>query len=212
MPPLGRRYPSLVPPDDPSSKVLDRCDRHPGSPAVARCDGCGRPMCLACSTPVRGESFGSECLADVLGPDAGDTTDPSPPRPGRGVRLLALAAFGVAVLATALPWSRFGPGSEALGAWTRSGHWSLVAAVAAIGGLVITAARLRSRLRDPGWDVAIAGLAALVVVASLLSVLFPPAFSRPWLGPWVAVAAGAMACATSILAARSARETSAAGI
>ena len=169
-------------------------------------------MCLACSTPVRGESFGSECLADVLGPDAGDTTDPSPPRPGRGVRLLALAAFGVAVLATALPWSRFGPGSEAFGAWTRSGHWSLVAAVAAIGGLVITAARLRSRLRDPGWDVAIAGLGALVVVASLLSVLFPPAFSRPWLGPWVAVAAGAMACATSILAARSARETSAAGI
>jgi hypothetical protein len=169
-------------------------------------------MCLACSTPVRGKSFGSECLADVLGPDAGDTTDPSPRPPGRGVRLLALAAFGFAVLATALPWSRFGPGSGAFGAWTRSGHWSLVAAVAAIGGLVITAARLRSRLRDPAWDVAIVGLGALVVVASLLSVLFPPAFSRPWLGPWVAVAAGTMACGASILAARTARKTSAAGI
>jgi hypothetical protein len=169
-------------------------------------------MCLACSTPVRGENFGSECLADVLGPDAGDSTDPSTPRPDRGARTFALGAFGVAVLATALPWTRFGPGSEAFGAWTRSGHWSLVAAVAAIGGLVITAARLRPRLRDPGWDVAIAALGALVVVASLLSVLFPPAFSRPWLGPWFAVVAGAIACGTSILAARNARDTSAVGI
>ncbi|HEU4832137.1 MAG TPA: B-box zinc finger protein, partial [Actinomycetota bacterium] len=191
---------------------LDRCDRHPGNPAVARCDGCGRPMCLACSTPVRGQNFGSECLADVLGPDAGDTTDASTPRPDRGARTFALAGFGVAVLATALPWSRFGPGSGAFGAWTRSGHWSLVAALAAIGGLIITAAQLRSRLRDPGWDVAIVGLGAFVVVASLLSVLFPPAFSRPWLGPWLAVVAGAMACGTSILAARSARNTSAVGI
>jgi hypothetical protein len=169
-------------------------------------------MCLACSTPVRGENFGSECLADVLGTDAGDASDMSTPRPDRGVRTFALAAFGVAVLATAVPWSRFGPGSGAFGAWTRSGHWSLLAALAAIGGLVITAARLRSRLRDPRWDVAIAVLGALVVVASLLSVLFPPAFSRPWLGPWFAVIAGAMACGTSILAARSARNTSAVGI
>jgi hypothetical protein len=168
-------------------------------------------MCLACSTPVRGENFGSECLADVLGPDAGDTIDPSTPRTDRA-RTFALAAFGVAVLATALPWSRFGPGSGAFGAWSRSGHWSLLAALAAIGGLVITAARLRSRLRDPGWDVAIAVLGALVVVASLLSVLFPPAFSRPWLGPWFAVVAGAVACGTSILAARSARNTRAVGI
>jgi hypothetical protein len=169
-------------------------------------------MCLACSTPVRGGNFGSECLADVLGTDAGDASDPSPPRPDRGVRTLALAAFGVAVLATALPWSRFGPGSGAFGAWTRSGQWSLIAALAAIGGLVITAARLLSRLRDPRWDVAIASLGALVVVASLLSVLFPPAFSRPWLGPWFGVVFGTVACGTSILAARTARQTSAADI
>jgi len=169
-------------------------------------------MCLACSTPVRGENFGSECLADVLGSDAGDTIDPSTPHADRGVRTIALAAFGLAVLATALPWSRFGPGSGAFGAWTRSGHWSLVAALAAIAGLVLTAGRLRSRLLDPGWDVAIAGLGALVVVASLLSVLFPPAFSRPWLGPWFAVVFGTLACGTSILAARTARQTSAADI
>lgn len=169
-------------------------------------------MCLACSTPVRGENFGTECLADVLGPDTGETADPTGPSPDRAIRTFALAAFGLAVLASALPWSRFGPGSDAFGAWTRSGHWSLVAALAAIAGLALTGARLLSRLRDPAWDVAIAGLGALVVVASLLSVLFPPAFSRPWLGPWFAVATGAVACGTSILAARTAWQTSAGGI
>ena len=169
-------------------------------------------MCLACSTPVRGENFGTECLADVLGPGA-ETTDPARPSPDRGIRTFALAAFGVAVLATALPWSRFGPGSDVFGAWTRSGgHWSLVAALAAIAGLALTGARLVSRLREPAWDVTIAGLGALVMVASLLSVLFPPAFSRPWLGPWFAVAAGAVACGTSILAARTVRQTSAGDI
>jgi ABC-type Fe3+-siderophore transport system permease subunit len=169
-------------------------------------------MCLACSTPVRGQNFGTECLADVLGPDAVEATDPMRPSPDRRIRTFAFAAFGLAVLASALPWSRFGPGSDAFGAWTRSGHWSLVAALAAIAGLALTGARLLARLRDPAWDVAIAGLGALVVVASLLAVLFPPAFSRPWLGPWFAVAAGAVACGTSILAARAARETSAVGI
>jgi hypothetical protein len=169
-------------------------------------------MCLACSTPVRGDNFGTECLAGVLGSDAAETTDPARPRPDRGIRTFAFAAFGLAVLATGLPWSRFGPGSDAFGAWTRSGHWSLVAALAAIAGLALTGARLVSRLREPAWDVGIAGLGALVVVASLLSVLFPPAFSRPWLGPWFAVAAGAVACGTSILAARTVRQTSSVGI
>jgi hypothetical protein len=169
-------------------------------------------MCLACSTPVRGKNFGTECLADVLGPDAGETADPTGPSPDRAIRTFALAAFGLAVLASALPWSRFGPGSDAFGAWTRSGHWSLVAALAAIAGVVLTLARLLARLRDPVWDAVIVGLGALVVVASLLSVLFPPAFSRPWLGPWFAVAAGAVACGTSILAARTAQQTSSGGI
>jgi hypothetical protein len=168
-------------------------------------------MCLACSTPVRGETFGAECLSDVLGPDVADAIDPGP-RADLAPRVLALAAFGMAVLATALPWSRFGPGSGAFGAWTRSGRWSLVAASAAIAGLALTVARLLSRLRHPRWDVAIASLGALVTVAALLSVLFPPAFSRPWLGPWFAVVTGAVACGTSIIAARSVRETRSGGI
>src|SRR4029079_853356 len=101
---------------------------------------------------------------------------------------------------------------DAFGAWTRSGHWSLVAALAAIAGLGLTGARLLSRVRERVWDSVIVGRGALVVVASLLSVLFPPAFSRPWLGPWFAVAAGAVACGASILSARTPPHTSSLGL
>ncbi len=169
-------------------------------------------MCLTCSTPVRGKTYGAECLSEVLGPDAPEPAESRVPRPDRAVRLLTLAAFGLAVFATALPWSRFGPGSDAFGAWTRSGLWSLVAALAAIAGLLLAAARWRPHLRDPGWDLIVAGLGTLVAVASLLSVLFPPPFSRPWLGPWFALAFGALAGAASIIAARTTDETTAGDI
>lgn len=163
-------------------------------------------MCLTCSTPVRGEAYGTECLPEILGPDAPHPTESTVHRPDRVIRMLTQLAFGLAVLATALPWSRFGPGSGAFGAWTRSGLWSLVAGSAAIAGLVLAAARWR-RVRDMRWDVVLATLGALVAVASLLSVLFPPPFSRPWLGPWFAFAFGTLACTTSILALRTADET-----
>ncbi len=169
-------------------------------------------MCLACSTPVRGKTYGTECLPEVLGPDAPGHAESRVPRPDRAIRTVLQAAFALAVLSTALPWSRFGPGSDAFGAWTRSGVWSLVAALAAIAGLVLSAARWQPHLRDPGWDLVVAGLGALVAVASLLSVLFPPPFSRPWLGPWFAFAFGALACAASLVAARSADKTTAGGI
>jgi hypothetical protein len=169
-------------------------------------------MCLGCSTPVRGQTYGAECLAEVLGPDAPDAIEAKVHRADRTIRTLAQVAFGLAVLATALPWSRFGPGSGAFGAWTRFGRWSLVAALAAIAGLALATARRRPRLRNPIWDVVTASLGALVLVASLLSVLFPPPFSRPWLGPWFAVVFGASACTASIVAARTAEESASAGI
>jgi hypothetical protein len=169
-------------------------------------------MCLACSTPVRGKTFGAECLAEVLGPDAPRTTDPRVPRPDRAIRTLVQVAFGFAVLATALPWSRFGPGSGVLGAWTRSGRWSLVAALAAIAGLGLATARRRPHLRSRRWDLANGILGVLVTIASLLSVLFPPPFSRPWLGPWFGVVSGVLACAASIVAVRVAKEPTSVGI
>jgi len=160
-------------------------------------------MCLACSTPVRGQAYGSECLQTVLGTDAPASPEPADPRPDRTIRTIAAAAFGAAILATTLPWSRFGPGSGAFGAWTRSGRWSLIVALAAVAGLILSIVALGRSEPNRRRDMALAILGGAVAAASLLSVVFPPAFSRPWLGPWVAVVAGLLACGASIAAGRS---------
>lgn len=193
---------SVVPGDDRPVKGLERCSRHPAAPGVARCDGCGRPMCLACATPVRGQVFGAECLGDVLGSDAPSELEDGARAPDARIRTIGRIGFAAAVLATALPWSRFGPGSEAFGAWGQTAWWSMVAGVAAIAGLTLTLAQLRPSLRAPRWDAVAAALGAVVALAALVAVLFPPAFSRPWLGPWVAVAAGVVACGASVVAGR----------
>jgi hypothetical protein len=140
-------------------------------------------MCLACAIPVRGITVGQECLAVTLGDEA---PPPSPPeRPPVDVaRWITLGGFAVAVVATLVPWSRFGTGSEPFGAWGDSFRWSLVVAVAAVIGLVLAATR-------PGSRGPLLGAAVIVVSASILAVADPPAFTSPWLGPWLALAGGA---------------------
>ena len=160
-------------------------------------------MCLACSIPVRGRAYGSECLAGVLGSDAPAQVESAEARPDAAVRLATAMAFGGAVVATMLPWSRFGPGSDAFGAWTRAGHWSMFAAVAAVTGLVLAIVSLRRPEPSHPRDLGCAVLGAAVALASALSLIFPPAFSRPWLGPWVALIAGLVAGGASLVAARS---------
>jgi hypothetical protein len=191
--------------DDRQVKGLDRCARHPTSPGIANCDGCGRTLCLVCATPVRGQVFGTECLSEVLGTDAPTELEHAAKGPDASARTIARIAFGVAVLATALPWSRFGPGSEAFGAWGETARWSIGAGIAAIAGLALTLSQRRPGLRSPGWDTLAAALGAMVAVAAAFAVVFPPAFSRPWLGPWVAAAAGAVSCAASVVALRASR-------
>lgn len=166
-------------------------------------------MCLACSTPVRGQAYGNECLGAVIGSDAPTEPETTSPGPDAAARTLSAIAFGLVVAATALPWSRFGPGSEMLGAWSRTARWSVVAAIAAVAGLALVLAQRGGRLRSRRGDAIATGLGAIVVVASLLAVLFPPAFSRPWLGPWVAVFAGVLACGSSMVAARTVAKSSA---
>jgi hypothetical protein len=154
-------------------------------------------MCLACSTPVRGQAYGSECLQGVLGADAPAAVEHGDARPDLAIRTLTAVAFGAAILATTLPWSRFGPGSGAFGAWTRAGRWSLLAAAAAVAGLVLSIVSLGRPEPGRRRDVALVILGGAVAVASVMSVIFPPAFSRPWLGPWVAVVTGALAFGAS---------------
>jgi hypothetical protein len=159
-------------------------------------------MCLPCSTPVRGKAYGVECLTSVLGADVAATAEPPVRAPDARARSVARLGFLLAALATVLPWSRFGPGAEAFGAWSRSNRWSVVAAVAALAGLGLSLAQRSPRLRTARWDLAVAMLGAAVTLASLLAVAYPPAFSRPWLGPWIASAAGALACGATVVGAR----------
>lgn len=190
-----------MPADERTTRTPERCSLHPDSPSVARCAACGRPLCLTCVTPVRGLSLGSECLAGVLGPDA----PAQAPRNGRGAGSarwdVVGVAFGVAVLASLLPWSRFGEGSGPFGAWGQSPRWSLIAAVAAVAGLgVWLVLRLSQRRPMPPWDLVEVVLAALVAGGALLALVRPPSFTRPWIGAWVAAAAGVVALVVALSA------------
>ena len=75
-------------------------------------------MCLPCATPVRGQVYGAECLSSVLGPEVAAGVGTPPPASDARARSVARLGFVLATLATMLPWSRFGPGSEAFGAWS----------------------------------------------------------------------------------------------
>lgn len=153
-------------------------------------------MCLSCTVPVRGGTVGQECLSIALGPDAPPPEAPRRP-PGSLARWVAVTAFAVAVLATALPWSRFGTGSGPLGAWGDSPRWSVLAGVASLGAL---GASLALRVRpSAAWSATAVASGAVVVAASILTIVLPPAFTSPWLGPYLCAgtaAAGVMAAAS----------------
>ena len=81
-----------------------------------------------------------------------------------------------------------------------------MAVVAALAGLALSVALQAPWFRARGWQV-VAGLLGWVTsVASALFIAWPPDFSSPWLGPWIAAVSGGMACAASFVALRGARE------
>ena len=186
-----------MPSDEQITRSAERCDLHPRVPSVGRCDGCGRPLCLSCAIPVRGRLLGHECLVEELGADA-PRQDAGPGRQRDLRQTVAGAAFAVATLSTVLPWSRFGEGAGIFGAWGRDPRWSLLAAVAAVAGLLLWAARRRYGLERPAWGYVLATLGALVAVGALLAVLRPPSFTRVWFAPWIAIPAGIAALTASI--------------
>ena len=171
---------------------------HAGSPAVARCDGCGRRLCLACAVPVRGHIFGPECLARALGTEAGTDKAPQAVPEARVGSLVRGVALAVAWAATLLPWSRFGEGAGWFGAWGRS-RWSLLAAVASAAGLLLwLIARRMPSLRGRGWELALGLLGLLTAVGGVMAAVHPPFASRAWFAPWIAAGAGLAVVATSL--------------
>jgi hypothetical protein len=158
---------------------------------VGTCELCGRALCIACAVPVRGRLLGPECLSTILE----DVSAPQPPSGSvhpSGNRL-ALVGFAMVVALSAFPWSRFGDSSRYFGAWSL--HWSLLAAVAGLGGL---AAALIGRYRsiDPRVETAaFAFFAVVVAVAAVLHYRRPPLLSDATIWPLLAVAAAALAAA-----------------
>ena len=141
--------------------------------------------------------LGPECLEAAIGPD------PSLPEvterdPAQRARVGTTVAFAAAVISTALPWSRFGAGSDLFGAWSDAPAWSMVAAIAAGLGLVISLVGSFTRRASPVGDV-LATLAGLAVAAAcVLALVRPRPFTSPWLGPWVALGASLAATIAAI--------------
>jgi hypothetical protein len=169
----------------------ERCAHHSARQAVARCDACELPVCLACAVPVRGRVLGPECLAAELG-DPALVAPPEPDDHPRG-SWAVIAGAVAAVIGTAGPWTRTGAGDRLLGAWVPSLRWSMVAAVAAVA-LAISVSWLRAR-GGRRAVVTTTSLAAAVLAASVLAMAFPPTFQAASWGPWVTAVGGVLAIA-----------------
>ena len=188
-----------MPAEERTTKIAERCGAHPGRQAVAGCEACGRPLCVACAVPVRGRVVGVECVVSVLGEQV-------QPEPGRGwsrPELVSGIGLGLVVLASILPWTRFGVGSRILGGWDSVPSWSLLAS--ATGVLASVLWWLVQRGRRRGAEVLTLVGGSVAAAAAFLTLIHPPPFTKPWIGPVVAMMGGAIAAiaaVTTLLAAR----------
>lgn len=166
-----------------------RCANHPEVAEAGRCFVCTRPLCLSCAIAFRGRVVGPECLATVL--DDAPRQPPAPaPRYPRG-DLLALVGFGLILVLTILPWSRFGDHSGPFDAWRL--QWSLMAAVSAALGLAFTI-KAGVRPGDPSVEVAVVSVLALLAgLGAILGQLRPPPLSEPTLATSFAVLGAGLA-------------------
>jgi hypothetical protein len=158
---------------DPGTTRKGRCATHSGEDAVAVCDVCGRALCIACAVPVRGSVVGQECLAEVVEDPPLAPVLVGPPSRARG---LVTLGFALILGASILPWARYGDASGMFQAWTM--HWSLLATVAALVGIL--ALGLRRRL--PGDQrlqaIALVAAAAVAVLGVALHGMHPPPLSE----------------------------------
>jgi hypothetical protein len=105
-------------------------------------------------------------------------------RPPRG-DWLTLLGFVVVVIASVFPWARSGAGvADGFGeAWTL--HWSLLAVGAGLAGIGAVVISRRLRIGAEASAAIYAGLAALVILGSILHAARPPVLSNaagtiPW--------------------------------
>jgi hypothetical protein len=195
-----------MPTPEAPSRVTGRCTVHPGSVAVAVCDGCGRRMCLSCAIPVRGGTVGNECLATVLGPDAPPGPAVDRRAPGDVAFLVAGAGFAACAATTIVPWTNSLTSSHVrgyFGAWETSPlSWALLAAAASALGLAgWLLVRFRPSLRSAPSLWLLALVAATAVVGAVLFLIDPPFATHPFLGPWLTAVAGTVTASACVSAA-----------
>lgn len=165
------------------------CGIHPDRQAVDQCAECGRPACLTCAVPVRGRVLCAECARRVVGEPV---RTPIRPR-GLGSRIPDVAAatlLGTALLATVLPWDRFGALTGMLSAWRpRPDPWPFLAGLllltAAIASAVVLLRRWPAVLRYSA--VAYTAVAAAAAGAVGVALLRSPDFTSHTPAPYVAL-------------------------
>src|SRR5438105_3253960 len=162
--------------EEQATRSAARCATHPSSPSVALCHSCARPLCLRCAVPVRGEVFGPECLAGVLGPN-GATTPRVVPSRGRDLPY-ALIGFSLvgAVVGSILPWTRFGDPSGIFGGWgIDPQRWSSLATYGAVVGLAVWFVAAVLRREGTRWIRALfLTVGAAVIAGRIMHVVDPP--------------------------------------
>lgn len=185
--------------DERATRVSERCAAHPGRAAVAECEACGQPLCVACAVPVRGGIVGVECLAAVVG----ERSVADPGRTWTAAELASGVGLALAAIASILPWTRFGVGSGLFGGWDAVPSWSLLASVAGVLGTAIWWAVLRRGQRGAALAAAAGG--AVAAIAASLAAVHPPPFTKPSIGPALAVVGGLIAVGGVAAATREAR-------
>jgi hypothetical protein len=180
---------------DKATPLRARCHTHPDVTAVALCEVCGHALCLECAIPVRGETIGTECLAERI-PDSSLAPPPPAASPRRPVPdRVALLALAVAVGASLLPWTRFGTGSGPLGAWgfSPARYASAVGPLAVAGLALVWAVSRPPRASERVRAVVAIASGTLVAACAVLALIRPVPFTRANPVPLLAVAAGLVA-------------------
>jgi hypothetical protein len=173
----------------PTTARSGRCANHPAVAGIGACELCGRSLCVACAVPVRGRVIGPECLSTLLEDAPPPAAPPALIHPrGDG---LAIAGFGLVIVLSLFPWSRFGDSSHFLGAWTL--HWSLVAVVAALVGMAFAVFVWRRPLDGLLEALTYVWLGLIVGGAALLHHRHPPPLSVGSAVPWLAALGAGLA-------------------
>lgn len=160
---------------EPATPKKGRCSIHSGEDSVAACDVCGRALCIACAIPVRGSVVGQECLSEVL---EDPPPAPDPPGPPPRARAIAMGGFLLVVGSTILPWARYGDASGWLGSRAWTPHWSLLAAAAALAGVVLMVLRRRMPWDQQVQSLILVALGVLTLLGVTLHGLHPPPLSE----------------------------------